>query len=99
MIAVESGGTSFLGEVWYAEARELTGPWRKARKIVTHDKYSYYNPVQHDFFDQAGGRFIFFEGTYTKDFSGNPVGTPRYEYNQIMYRLDLDDPRLNAVRE
>ena len=24
-------------------------------------------------------------------FSGNPDQTPRYEYNQIMYRLDLSD--------
>ncbi|MBI3860545.1 MAG: hypothetical protein HY290_01470, partial [Planctomycetia bacterium] len=41
------------------------------------------------------GRQIFFEGTYTHTFSGNPhETTPRYEYNQVMYRLDLDDPRL-----
>jgi hypothetical protein len=37
---------------------------------------------------------IYFEGTYTQTFSGNPEATPRYDYNQIMYRLDLDDPRL-----
>ncbi len=44
-----------------------------------------------------GGRLIYFEGTYTQTFSGNPVATPRYDYNQIMYRLDLADPRLEAV--
>ena len=38
---------------------------------------------------------IYFEGTYASTFSGNPVRTPLYDYNQIMYRLDLDDPRLN----
>jgi hypothetical protein len=27
-------------------------------------------------------------------FSGNPDKTPRYDYNQVMYRLDLADPRL-----
>jgi hypothetical protein len=38
---------------------------------------------------------IFFEGTYTHTFSGSAENaTPRYDYNQIMYRLNLDDPRL-----
>lgn len=89
------GSSSMLGEIWYAEADSPTGPWRYARKIVTHDNYSFYNPKQQPFFDQDGGRRIYFEGTYTHTFSGNPDQTPRYDYNQIMYRLDLDDARLN----
>jgi hypothetical protein len=97
MIATQEGGTSCLGEVWYAEAPALTGPWRRAKKIVTHDQYSFYNPVHHPFFDQAGGRLIYFEGTYANTFSGNPNATPRYDYNQVLYRLDLSDPRLKAV--
>ena len=95
MICVESyGTTSLLGEVWYAEADTPLGPWVYARKIVTHDKYSFYNPKQHPMFDKDGGRIIFFEGTYTTTFSGNPDPTPRYDYNQVMYQLDLSDPRL-----
>jgi hypothetical protein len=94
MIAVQSFGTSPLGEVWYAEADTPLGPWVYARKVVTHDRYSFYNPRQHPFFDKAGGRHIYFEGTYTISFSGNADPTPRYEYNQVMYRLDLDDARL-----
>jgi hypothetical protein len=94
MITVESGGTSLLGEVWFAEAETPLGPWRDARKIVTHEKYSFYNPKQHPVFDKENGRIIYFEGTYTHTFSGNPEQTPRYDYNQIMYRLDLADPRL-----
>jgi hypothetical protein len=94
MIAVELGGTSQVGEVWYSEADTAQGPWRAGRKIVTHDRYSFYNPAQHPEFDQQGGRFIYFEGTYTHTFSGNSEQTPRYEYNQMMYRLDLADPRL-----
>lgn len=94
MIGLQSGGTSLLGEIWFAESESLTGPWTLARKIVTHDRYSFYNPAQHPYFDQQGGRIIYFEGTYTAEFSGNPVKTPRYDYNQIMYRLDLADPRL-----
>jgi hypothetical protein len=89
------GESSFLGEVWYAEADTPVGPWAYARKIATHNKYSFYNPKQHPFFDKEGGRGIFFEGTYSFTFSGSlETATPRYDYNQIMYRLNLDDPRL-----
>ena len=95
MIAEESGGTSFLGEVWYAEADTPVGPWIYACKIVTHEKYSFYNPRHHPMFDQDGGRRIFFEGTYSTFFSGIEKATPRYDYNQIMYSLELDDERLN----
>lgn len=98
MIATEQGGTSNLGEVWYAEAAEPTGPWLTAQKIVTHNRYTFYNPVHHPFFDQDGGRRIYFEGTYATTFSGNSEATPWYDYNQIMYRLDLDDPRLKAAQ-
>lgn len=97
MIGLEGNGTSRLGEIWYAEAAAPEGPWVNAVKIVTHNKQDFYNPKQHPFFDQEGGRFIYFEGTYTNTFSGNPVQTPRYEYNQIMYRLDLADPRLRVI--
>jgi hypothetical protein len=94
MIAVQSGGTSFLGEVWYAEADSPTGPWNDAVKIVSHDRYSFYNPKQHPQFDKDNGRVIYFEGTFSQTFSGNPTPTPRYDYNQIMYKLDLADPRM-----
>jgi hypothetical protein len=64
-----------------------------AVKVVTHEKYSFYNPKQHPIFDRDGGREIYFEGTYTHTFSGNNDATPRYDYNQVMYKLDLADPR------
>ena len=96
MIFVQQWGeSSFLGEVWYAEADTPVGPWAYARKIVTHKKYSFYNPKQHPYFDRDGGRVIFFEGTYSQTFSGSAeTATPRYDYNQVMYRLTLGDPRL-----
>lgn len=94
MIAQEIWGTSLCGEIWYSEAPGLTGPWTSARKIVTHDDYSFYNVAHHPFFDEGGGRFIYFEGTYTMAFSGSKTPTARYDYNQVMYRLDLADPRL-----
>jgi hypothetical protein len=37
---------------------------------------------------------IYFEGTYASTFSRKEDPTPRYDYNQVMYRLDLSDPRL-----
>src|SRR5205814_6069369 len=76
-----------VGEIWYAEADTPLGPWVYARQIVSHDHYTFYLLVQHPFFNQDGGRVIYFEGTYTNLFSGNPEQTPRYDYNQIMYRL------------
>jgi len=94
MIVEEDRGPADNGEIWYAEGDTPVGPWVYARKIVTHDKYSFYNPTQHPFLDQDGGRLIYFEGTYSDFFSGSPVKTPRYDYNQIMYRLALDDSRL-----
>ena len=93
LIVLETGGTSRLGEVWYAEAPAAVGPFVYARKVVTHDRYSFYNPRLHPYF--TGGSTLYFEGTYTATFSGNPDPTPRYDYNQIMYRLDTSDPRLN----
>lgn len=95
MLLVELYGTSALGEMWYSEADSPLGPWVHAVKIATHEKYSFYNPKQHAYFDQEGGRLIYFEGTYTHSFSGNNIQTPRYDYNQMMYRLDLADARLS----
>jgi len=97
VIAVQEGGRSFLGEVWYAEADTPLGPWSPARRVVTHQQYSFYNPRQHPEFAKRGGRDLFFEGTYTATFSGNLGPTPRYDYNQVMYKLDLDDPSLRAA--
>ena len=94
LIAVQSSGTSPLGEVWYSEADTPLGPWVYARKVLTHDRYSFYNPKQHPHFAKKGGRILFFEGTYTHTFSDSPDATPRYDYNQMMYKLDLADPRL-----
>lgn len=85
-----------LGEVWYSEATSPEGPFTKAVRVVTHNKQTFYNPLHHSFFDEEGGRVIYFEGTYTNSFVGTPP-TPLYEYNQVMYRLDLDTSRLREV--
>lgn len=98
LINEEYGETSYLGEIWYSEADRPEGPWTKAVKVVTHNRYTFYNVCHHPEFDESGGRFIYFEGSYCNTFSGNEDRTPRYDYNQIMYRLDLADPRLAVLR-
>ena len=90
---------SRMGEVWYAESDSPTGPWRETVKIASHPDYSLYNVRHHSFLDAKGGRLIYFEGTYTHAFSGNPATTPRYEYNQVMYKLDISDPRLSPAQQ
>lgn len=88
------GRPSNLGEVWYAEAHAPTGPWGPAVKIVSHRNYSFYNVELHPEFTPPDSPILLFEGTYTALFANRPEPTPRYDYNQILYRLDLDDPRL-----
>jgi hypothetical protein len=90
-IQIAAGGA---GEIWYSESPAPTGPWEHARRIVSHQAYNFYNPTQHPFLDEDGGRVLYFEGTYTAAFSDARGKTPRYDYNQILYRLDLADPRL-----
>lgn len=83
-----------LNQVLYAESDTPIGPWVYATEIATHGHYTFYWPGQCPFFDQGGGRIIYFAGTYTNTFSGNPCQTPRYNYNQLMYRISLDNPQL-----
>ena len=102
LIGLQSGdkdSPSPLGEVWYAESDSVQGPWHKAVKVASHPRYSYYNPVHHSFLDKEGGRVIYFEGTWSLEFSGNPLAPARYDYNQLMYRLDLSAPGLKVLTE
>ena len=87
--------TECCGAVWYFEGDTPIGPFVYGRKIVTHENYDFYNVGQHPLFDQDGGKTIYFEGTYTTGFSGSTNPTPLYDYNQMMYRLSLDDSRLS----
>ena len=96
-VMIAQGTGDNFGSLYHAEAKELAGPWSFATKVVAHPDYSFYNPVLHPFFDGEGGRFIYFEATYSRMFSKAPVATPRYDYNQLMYRLDLKDGRLGPA--
>jgi hypothetical protein len=97
-VFLQAGGKpSALGELWYAEADAPTGPWGPAVKVLTHRHHTFYNPCLHLDFTPADAPVVLFEGTYTREFSSDPVATPRHDYNQILYRLDLDDPRLRPA--
>ncbi|WP_218575326.1 hypothetical protein [Limnoglobus roseus] len=91
-------GTSAFGEIWYAEADSPLGPWGTAVKVLTHDNYTFYNTRLHADLTPKGSPVLLFEGTYTAEFAKSPPITPRYNYNQILYRLDLDDPRLEKAK-
>lgn len=92
------GKPSAFGELWYAEADAPTGPWGPAVKILSHENYTFYNPRLHPEFTPEDSPMLFFEGTFTMQFADKPAPTPRYDYNQILYRLDLDDPALRPAQ-
>ena len=94
----KGGSSSFLGEIWLAEADAPTGPWNNARKVATHENYTFYNPVLHPEFFRDDSPVIHFEGTYTATFSGNHQPTPRWDYNQVLYQLDLSKPPFAAKK-
>lgn len=93
------GTPSGFGEVWYAEADSPYGPWGTAVKVLSHQNYAFYNPRIHPEFPPANSPILLFEGTHSKTFADRPVPTPRYDYNQILYRVDLDDPALAPARD
>lgn len=93
------GKPSVFGELWYAEADAPQGPWGPAVKVLTHDNYTFYNPRLHPEFTPEGSPILIFEGTFTQEFADRPAPTARYNYNQILYRLDLDDPALAPARK
>jgi hypothetical protein len=93
------GKPSAFGELWYAEADTPTGPWGPAVNILSHDNYTFYNPRIHADFTPQDSPVLLFEGTYTVQFADKPHPTPRYDYNQILYRLDLDDERLKPAQQ
>ncbi len=94
----KGGDTSFLGEIWLATAPSPTGPWTGARKVATHDNYTFYNPVLHPEAFRADSPVIHFEGTYVTTFTNNQQPTPRWDYNQVLYQVDLSQPAFRAAK-
>lgn len=68
-----------------------------AVKILSHDNYTFYNPRLHPEFTPEGSpRFSSKAPTRNHSPTTWASAKPRYDYNQILYRLDLDDPALAA---
>lgn len=98
-VVQQSGGSpSRLGEIWYAEADSPFGPWGPAVKVLSHRKHTFYNVRLHPELTPDDAPFVLFEGTYTAMFADGAPATPRHEYNQVLYRLDVEDPRLAPAR-
>ena len=97
-----------MGDDQRSTVRQHIGPWAKcgtrrptprwargsipARSRNTRQLQFLQSQAAPDVRPGPGGRIIFFEGTYTTTFSGNPDPTPRYDYNQVMYQLDFVGP-------
>jgi hypothetical protein len=92
-------GDSLVGEVLYFEGDTPLGPWCYCQKVATHargtnDTYGFYGVKQQPEFDKDRGRIVYFEGAFSQAFGTHPTPVPRYDYNELMYKLDLADPRL-----
>jgi hypothetical protein len=92
----KEGEHSFLGDVWFAESMSPFGPWSKPVRVLHHDNYTFYNPKVHVDLLPPDSTDLLFEGTYTAEFARNATPTLRHNYNQILYRLDLREPRLRS---
>jgi hypothetical protein len=91
-IAINQG--NHPGQLVYAEADTPTGPWAFARQITKFEDYNLYNPLWHPWFSKNNDKTVFFEGTYTNYFSASACRTPEADYNQVMFKLNLDLPEL-----
>jgi len=97
-VFMQNGGRpSAFGELWYAEALSPMGPWGPAVKVLTHENYTFYNPRIHAEWVPSDSSFLLFEGTFTATFADRPTPVARHDYNQMLYRLDLEDPRLRPA--
>lgn len=88
------GSDTTPGDVWYAEAADITGPWGPATQIATHASHAFVGPAQLSPLQEEGGRYLYFEGTLHDPVTGPMEPLPRYQDNQLMYRLDVKDARL-----
>ena len=59
-------------------------------RFVSYNNYSFYNPILHPELTTPDSPVLLFEGTFITFFTDHAVPTARHDYNQVMYRLDLD---------
>jgi hypothetical protein len=89
------------GTIWAAKSERPEGPYREAVLVATHNSTgsgrsddsdkatNFYNPTQHVFFDEDEGETIYFSGTFVTSFAPQHFATARYDYNSIMYRINV----------
>ena len=92
-VMIFNPGISGFGDTYLAFADTPLGPWGYAVRVVHFTRQSFYNPSQDWFFDQHGGRDIYFEATLSSWLGSSKVKIPRYDYNQLMYRINLASHR------
>ncbi|NNM84689.1 MAG: hypothetical protein HKL96_02890 [Phycisphaerales bacterium] len=92
-VMIFNPGISGFGDTYLAFADTPLGPWGYAVRVVHFTEQSFYNPSQDWFFDQHGGRNIYFEATLSSWLGSRKVKIPRYDYNQLMYRINLASHR------
>ncbi len=85
------GKPSSFGELWYCESDSPLGPWANAIKVLSHTNYTFYNPRLLLEVTPPDAPYLLFEGTYTQQFANKPFPTPRYDYNQMLYRVDYSE--------
>lgn len=85
-----------LSTLWYSEADTPLGEWSPAVEVLSHENYTFYNPRLHPELAAPDEPILLFEGTYTAMFANHARPTARYDYNQILYSIDLTDPRLKT---
>ncbi|MDR2345347.1 MAG: hypothetical protein LBE18_04705 [Planctomycetaceae bacterium] len=96
------GKPAAFGEVWYAEScgsDPAAKKWGKAVKILSHGNYTFYNPYLHPESLASNCKVLFFEGTFSAMFADKPDIVPRYDYTQILYQIDLDNPALAPAQK
>lgn len=94
VVRSKNASSTTMGDIYAAVGDTPLGPWVYAQRICEFSKMSFYNPSGDWFFNQHGGRRVFFEATYCNTFSSSRVPTPRYNYNQLMYSLNLASAKL-----
>ena len=57
------------------------------------------NPLQLPFYDAQAGARIYITCTMTTSFSRNPHKSPRYDYNNVVFGLDLSTLGLAAAEQ
>lgn len=64
-----------------------------ATKVATHNisGYTCYNPLQHAFYSTQSR--VYFSCTFVNSFSSNKVKEPLYDYNNMLFGLDLAEVR------